>query len=53
MDVKIFASYKEMLAATTPDCVFIGVPPNAHGSVEKPIELECINAHAHVFVEKP
>jgi len=53
MDVKIFASYKEMLTATTPDCVFIGVPPNAHGSVEKPIELECINANAHVFVEKP
>jgi predicted dehydrogenase len=53
MDIKIFADYKEMLSATNPDCVFIGVPPNAHGSGEKPLELECINANAHVFIEKP
>lgn len=53
MSVRIFASYKEMLEAVAADCVFIGVPPNAHGSTEMPLELECINANTHVFIEKP
>lgn len=53
LNIKIFTNYKEMLASTSPDCVFIGLPPGAHGCDAKPIELECIAARAHVFIEKP
>jgi predicted dehydrogenase len=49
----IFTSYQEMLTATKPTCVFIGVPPNAHGEPRRPIELDCIREGAHIFVEKP
>lgn len=53
MNVKIFSSYKEMLSSVQADCVFIGVPPNAHGDMEKPLELECIGSNTHIFIEKP
>lgn len=50
---KVFSSSDQMLASVSVDCVFIGVPPNAHGCDEKPLELQCINANANVFIEKP
>lgn len=52
-DTQIFCSSEQMLANVAADCVFIGVPPNAHGSDEKPLELQCINANANIFIEKP
>ena len=42
-----------MLDAVTPHCVFIGVPPGAHGCSEQPIELVCAKAKVHMFIEKP
>ena len=32
-----------------------GVPPNTHGSLDSPfdIELQCLNAGVHLFIEKP
>jgi len=53
LNIKIFSSYKEMLATVAADCVFIGVPPNAHGDTASPLELDCINANASIFIEKP
>lgn len=52
---KIFASTEEMLADETskPNAVFIGVPPSFHGCYKFPIELQCLRAGVHVFVEKP
>jgi predicted dehydrogenase len=50
---QIFQDYKEMLQLAAPHCVFIGVPPGAHGSSERPIELVCARAGVHMFIEKP
>lgn len=38
-----------------PDAVFIGVPPVARGSLQqnKDLELQCVKAGIHVFMEKP
>jgi len=53
LNAKIFADTETMLAETRPDCVLIGVPPVAHGSDEKPLEIACANAGVHMFIEKP
>lgn len=42
-----------MLTQARPDCVFIGVPPGAHGSPKQPIEVACAEAGVHMFIEKP
>ncbi|XP_033751488.1 uncharacterized protein UNK4.17-like [Pecten maximus] len=43
------------LIVMNPDAVFIGVPPVARGSLQcnKDLELQCIRAGIHVFMEKP
>lgn len=52
---RVFGSYVDMLRETRPDAVWVGVPPNVHGTAEqgKDIELACVDAGVHVFVEKP
>lgn len=52
-DTKTFADYREMLKEVKPDCAFIGLPPNCHGSDVKCVELDCIAAKCHAFIEKP
>ena len=44
-----FADYKEMYEKTSPEAVFICVPPHCHGE----IEFETISRGIHFFVEKP
>jgi len=50
---RIFADYRKMIEETRPDAVFIGLPPNAHGSPNRPVELDCVSAGVNIFVEKP
>ena len=52
---KAFADFREMLTEAAPDAVFIGLPPECHGSAEPPndIELTCASAGVHIFLEKP
>lgn len=44
-----FGSYLDMYDAVNPDCVFICIPPYAHGE----IEFETIRRNIPMFVEKP
>lgn len=46
---KIYSSVKSMLDVVSPDAVWIGIPPFAHG------DIECTLAKAgiHMFIEKP
>jgi len=46
---KAFADFKKMYDETSPDMVFICVPPYKHGE----IEFETIERGIHLFVEKP
>eukprot|EP00117_Sycon_ciliatum_P007878 scpid12874/ scgid10819/ Uncharacterized protein UNK4.17 len=48
-----YEDYKLMLQQEKLDAVFIGVPPFAHGHFDSPIELDCVRAGVHCFVEKP
>lgn len=50
---KIFSSYEEMIREVSPSCVIIGVPPAAHGSAQRPIEINCAKAGVHMLIEKP
>ena len=45
----------EYLSGNYSFCIITGVPPLYHGSMESPkdIELQCLRAGVHVFVEKP
>ena len=52
-DCEVFATYESMLEKAKPDAVFIGVPPFVHGASDKAIELHCVRAGVHCFVEKP
>lgn len=47
--VEVFADYKEMLSAIKPDIVTIATESGTH----KAIAIDCLNAGAHVIVEKP
>lgn len=49
---EVFASVEEMLRQANPTAAFIGVPPSFHGCYKHPIELLCLRAGVHVFVEK-
>ena len=49
----VFDSLQTLLDSVEVDAVFIGVPPAFHGCFEFPLELQCLKAGAHVFVEKP
>lgn len=44
-----FTDYKEMYDKTSPDAVFICIPPYCHGEME----FETISRGIHFFVEKP
>lgn len=46
---EVFTDYKEMLDKTSPDAVFVCIPPYCHGEVE----YELIRRKIHFFVEKP
>lgn len=52
---KLFADFHQLLAETRPDAVYLAVPPAAHAATTPPrdIELACISAGAHLFIEKP
>lgn len=52
---EVFSDFRAMLERRKPQAVWIGVPPNAHGSIDpgKDIELQCMKAGVHMFVEKP
>jgi len=54
-DTIVFDSCKEMLETVKIDAVFIGVPPDSHGSFNSPndIEVQCAKRGIHMFVEKP
>ncbi len=54
-NTKVFTDFKEMLDATKPDCVFIGLPPLFHGQATegKNMEVECTKRGIHFFVDKP
>ena len=50
-----YATPRELLEQGRPDVVWIGVPPNAHGTLEtsRDLELACAKAGVHLFIEKP
>jgi len=53
---KIYTSMEELWKEQErPDCVFIGLPPECHGSTRSPndVELQCAKAGVHMFIEKP
>lgn len=54
---EIFDSYSAMLQSKNkPDAVFIGLPPEFHGSIDDSsanIEIKLAEAGVHLFVEKP
>jgi predicted dehydrogenase len=55
-DTKIYTTVKEMLEdGCKPDAVFIGLPPQCHGSTREPfdIEIQCAKSGIHLFIEKP
>ena len=52
-ECNVYDDYELMLANEKLDAVFIGVPPFAHGSFDYPIELNCVRAGVHCFIEKP
>lgn len=52
---QIYATSAEMLEKEQLDAVFIGIPPNCHGSLVRglDIDLACVSAGIHTFIEKP
>jgi len=48
-DTQIFSDVDRMLDETKPTCVFIGVPPSAHGFIEE----ACASRNIDMFIEKP
>lgn len=54
-EAEVFADYREMLDRTRPDAVWIGIPPDAHGTAtpSRSIEAVCAEAGVHMLVEKP
>ena len=52
---KVFPDFRLLLDEARPDAVFIGLPPNAHGSPKSPkdIEMTCAAAGVHMLLEKP
>ena len=46
---RVFDNVERMLAETRPDVVHITTPPHTH----RPLALGCLDAGAHVYVEKP
>jgi predicted dehydrogenase len=52
-NTKVYGDLELMLAELKPTAVFIGVPPSFHGCFKYPLELQCLRAGAHVFLEKP
>ena len=48
-NAKAFVDYKEMITETELDAVYICVPPYVDGQME----LDCLAAGLHLFVEKP
>ena len=50
---QIYSHHSEMIKEAKPDAVYIGVPPFTHGSAKMPMELDCVKAGVHCFVEKP
>jgi len=54
-DTIVFDNLQEMLDTVKIDAVFIGVPPDSHGSTSSPndIEIQCAKRGIHMFIEKP
>ena len=52
---KIYSSAEDMIEREKLDGVFVGLPPGCHGSLVKglDIELACVKAGIHTFIEKP
>ena len=50
-----YADVRDLIREQRPDALWIGVPPNAHGT-RKPgadIELQCVTSGIHMLIEKP
>lgn len=52
---EVYADFRDLLAEQRPDAVWIGVPPNAHGTTDpgRDIEVTCAARDVHMFIEKP
>lgn len=52
---EVYPDFRQLLSDARPDAVFIGVPPDAHGFLEPPRDIEtvCAAAGVHMFLEKP
>jgi predicted dehydrogenase len=54
-EAKVFPDFRLLLDEARPDAVFIGLPPNAHGSAKPPrnIEMVCAAVGVPMLLEKP
>lgn len=54
-NTRCYAGHRPMLDDLQPDAVWIGVPPNVHGTAQegRQIEMDCAAAGIHMFIEKP
>jgi predicted dehydrogenase len=54
-DTQIYSDVVEMLEKSQPHAVFIGTPPETHGVIAPPnnIEKECCDRGISMFIEKP
>jgi predicted dehydrogenase len=52
---KVYGSVEQMIEDSKPAAAWIGLPPIAHGAASGPaaVELQCLNAGVHLFIEKP
>ncbi len=54
-DRRAYADWREMVRAQRPDAAIVGLPPNAHGGLVPPLDIELTLAGlgVHMLVEKP
>ena len=49
----IYPTLEEFLRVKSADAVLIGIPPVFRGSLERDVEVKCLEAGLHCFIEKP
>jgi len=54
-NTQLYTSYVELLDQAKPDALFIGVPPEFHGTTlpGRDVEVQCAKRKVHMFIEKP
>jgi len=54
-NTQLYTSLADLLDKAKPDAVFIGVPPEFHGTTipGRDIEVQCAKRKIHMFIEKP